>query len=252
MKPSPPSPADWLYGVNPVFEALKAGVVKAVYIAASRQRQADLIKSEASKRGVSVKIIHDPEFFDRKFPKGHQGVAAVVEGQESIDIDDLLSIPATKGEPAFFAALDLLEDPRNFGAVLRSADAAGVHGVLSQKRRATGLTAEAIKASAGAASHVPLCVLSNIKHGIRKMKDSGIMIIGAEAGSDKSPWDVDLTAPLALVIGGEGGGVRRTVGELCDTIISLPMRGQVNSLNASVAAGILMYEVLRQRRRPGK
>lgn len=239
---------EWLYGVNPVREALRSGrEIKAVFISAGRSRLVRAIREEAALRDIPVKVIHDPKFFDTRFPKGHQGVAAEVAMAHVISIETLLEIPGEKGEAPFFLILDLIEDPRNLGAILRSAEAAGVHGVVSQERRSAGLGPVVDKASAGAAGYIPFCVVSNIKHAIRRMAEDGITVVGTEAGRHPAPWETDLSGPVALVIGSEGGGLRRTVREKCDILVSLPMRGRVESLNASVAAGVLIYEAVRQR-----
>jgi 23S rRNA (guanosine2251-2'-O)-methyltransferase len=246
------SPRDvWLYGVHPVREALRAGSgIREVYLFAGRRKLVGELMNEAAERGIPVKVIHDKGFFEGRFPKGHQGVAARAEPQEeAVTIEKLLSVPAEKGEPPFFVILDGIEDPRNLGAILRSAEAAGVHGVVVQERRSAPLGPEARKASAGASEHIPLCVLSNIKHAFRPMKDEGVVLVGAEAGPHPAPWELDLFGPAALVIGSEGRGLRRTVAEKCDFLVSLPLKGKVSSLNASVSAGVLFYEVLRQRTR---
>jgi 23S rRNA (guanosine2251-2'-O)-methyltransferase len=239
--------SDWLYGMNPVFEALRAGrAMKALYIYSGRHRQVGQLRREAEERSVPVKVIHDASFFDSRFPKGHQGVAAEVARTPSISIEELLDIPSHRGEPPFFVILDGIEDPRNLGAIMRSAEAARAHGVVVQERRSAGLGPEAVKASAGAAEHISLCTVSNIKHAMEKMKGLDIKIIGAEAGHYPPPWEADLGGPAALVLGSEDRGMRKTVRERCDVLVSLPIRGRVNSLNASVAAGILIYEYLRQ------
>jgi len=236
-----------LYGVNPVLEALESDRASMVYIYAGRRRQAGEIIDKATAAAVEVKVMHDAGFFDSRFPKGHQGVAAGLKEAATYSVDDLMAIPGERGEPALFLILDGIEDPRNLGAVLRSAEAAGVHGVVMEKRRSAPVGPEAIKSSAGAALHVPVAVVSNIKPAMRHMKDEGITVIGAEAGGEARPWDADLSGPVAIVAGSEGRGLRRTVAEACDIIVSLPIRGKVNSLNTSVAAGIMIYEVLRQR-----
>jgi 23S rRNA (guanosine2251-2'-O)-methyltransferase len=145
--------------------------------------------------------------------------------------------------------LDCIEDPRNFGAILRVADAAGVDGVIFQSRRSAGLTPVVYKASAGAIEHVNLAEVVNIKHAVALMKERDVTVIGAEADAPLSLWDVDMKAPLAVIVGSEGEGMRRTVKEMCDALVNLPMKGTVNSLNVSVAAGIIAYEVMRQRRK---
>lgn len=241
-------PDEWLYGLNPVLEALRAGrKIKTIYIYSGRHKKVDAIGEEAGSRGVPVQVVTDSAFFDSRFPKGHQGIAARISRRKYFPLEDLLGIPEERGEEPFFVVLDLIEDPRNLGGILRSAEAAGAHGVVIQQRRSAGLGPEASKASAGASEHMPVSMVTNIKHAMKDMKALGIMLIGAEAGKAAPPWDLDLTGPAALVIGSEGAGLRKTVRESCDVLVSLPMRGMVNSLNTSVAAGILIFEILRQR-----
>jgi len=238
---------EWVYGLNPVLEAIKSGrQVKSVFLSSSRREGVVGIEREVLSRGIALKKA-DQFFFDSRFPKGHQGIAAVVAPREYADFDEMLDIPSTKNELPFFLVLDCVEDPRNFGAVLRAADAGGVHGVVIQSHRSATLVPEAIKASAGAAEHIPVAMVSNIKHAMNSMREMGLLIVGAEAGMDRTIWDLDLVVPLALVIGSEGKGLRKTVREDCDTLASLPMRGKVGSLNVSVAAGIMIYEVIHQR-----
>lgn len=238
--------SDWIYGLNPVSEALRSGrkIEKVVY--SSRNDAVSKLLKEAAELGITLEQA-GRQFFDEKFQKGHQGIAAKAAPISTISIDGLLEMPALKGEQAFFIILDCIEDPRNFGAVLRTADSAGAHGVVFQSHRSAGLSPLAAKASAGAVEHIPLCETVNIKHAISAMKDQDIMVVGAEAGSDKTIWDIDLRAPIAIVVGSEGKGLRRTVRDVCDKVVSLPMLGSVNSLNVSVAAAIMAYEVVRQR-----
>lgn len=239
----------WIYGVNPVLEALRSGrEIKEIYISSGRHEKLSLIKSDTEKRGIPVRII-DIKFFDDNFPKGHQGIAAKVSQKGYEDLDYVLDIPERKNEIPFFLILDCIEDPRNFGAILRSAEAAGVHGVVIQEHRSAGLGSEVSKASAGAVEHIAVSKVTNIKHAISEMKETGIIIVGAEAGTGLMPWEIDLNVPLGLIIGSEGKGLRKTVAEKCDFMVSLPMKGKVNSLNVSVACGVLMFEILRQRAR---
>jgi len=239
--------AAWLYGVNPVLEAMRSGrAIKALHVYSGRTAGLAKLRDEAGRLGIPVKT-EEAAFFDRRFPKGHQGVAAEVSEKGYASLEELLSIPERRGEAPFFVLLDEVEDPRNLGAVLRTAEAAGVHGVVIQRRRQAGLGPAAVKASAGASEHIAVSSVSNVKHAINKMKEMGVTVVGAEAGSDVSPWEAELSGPLALVVGSEGRGLRRIVAERCDLIVSLPMRGRVNSLNAAVAAGVLIYEALRQR-----
>ncbi len=237
----------WIYGINPVGEALRSGRrIITLYTLAQKGHAKDIVEAARAK-GIPVKSM-DRKFFDDRFHKGHQGIAAIVERKKTIGIEELMEIPGRKGETPFFLILDLIEDPRNFGAILRVADAAGMHGVVFQSHRSAGITPVVSKSSAGALEHVNLVEMPNIKHAMEKMKRADITLIGAEAGADRALWDIDMRVPLALVVGSEGEGLRRTVREMCDHLVTLPLHGAVNSLNVSVATGILAYEVLRQRR----
>lgn len=237
----------WIYGVNPVLEAFRAGrKIKEVYISSSRRDGIPQVEKEIERAKIPVKTV-TIDFFDNLFPKGHQGIAAKVEAKQYTDLRELLEIPSIKNEIPFFVVIDCIEDPRNLGAILRTADAAGVHGVVIQEHRSAGLGPTVSKTSAGADEHIPVSRVSNIKNAISEMKKNGITILGAEAGAGNCLWNIKLDMPVALVVGSEGKGLRKTVAEKCDMVVSLPMKGSVNSLNASVAAGILMFEILRQR-----
>ena len=241
-----------IYGINPVLEALRAGTATLVYVSASRKRGLKEIMDEARARGVKVQSMHDPGFFDSRFPKGHQGVAAEAERALTLTLDELLDRTGQSeksGRQPLYIVLDQVEDPRNLGAIMRTAEAAGAAGVITQERRSAGLTPEAVKASAGASEHIPLCLVTNIKNALRRFKDEGVTVAGAENTEAAVPvWDADLRLPLALVVGSEGSGLRRTVLDLCDVVVSLPLSGRVSSLNASVAAGAVIFEILRQNR----
>ena len=238
---------EWVYGLNPVLEVVRSGrEVKAVFLSSARREKITELEEEISSRGIKINKADTP-FFESRFAKGHQGIAALVAPRGYADLDELLETPSRHNEMPLFLLLDGVEDPRNFGAVLRVADAGGVHGVVIQAYRAASLSPEAVKASAGASEHIPIAMVPNIKNAIRDMKELGIAIVGAEADADLSPWETDLTVPLALVMGSEGGGMRKTVREQCDLLVRLPMRGKVNSLNVSVATGIIIFEIMRQR-----
>ncbi len=240
-------PEEWIYGLNPVLEAVRSGrEVKVVFLSLARRDKVSEIEAEVSSRGIKINR-EDNLFFDNKFSKGHQGIAALVAPRGYADFDEMLEAPTLNGEMPLFLLLDGIEDPRNFGAVLRVADAGGVHGVVIQAYRSASLSPEAVKASAGASEHIQIAMVPNIKNAIRDMKESGITIVGAEADADMSPWETDLAVPLSLVMGSEGGGMRKTVREQCDLLVRLPMRGKVNSLNVSVATGIIIFEIMRQR-----
>jgi 23S rRNA (guanosine2251-2'-O)-methyltransferase len=243
------SGSEWIYGLNPVLEAIRSGRnIEGILLSFGKEDSPRIleIEQEAGKRNISLKRanIH---FFHAHFPKGHQGVAAKVLPKTYINLEELLEIPSRRGDPPFFIILDCIEDTRNFGAILRVADAAGVHGIVIQSHRSVTLGAEVSKASAGAVEYIPVSMVANIKHAIQEMKERGITIVGAEAGVGKLAWDLDLTIPLTIVIGSEGKGIRKTVKDNCDFLVSLPMKGRINSLNVSVAVGILTFEILRQR-----
>jgi len=241
------SASGWIYGLNPVLEAIRAGRnIKGIYLSAARHDKTNSIRREAELKNIPVKI-HPHGFFDSMFDKGHQGVAAEVSPREYSSLDELLAIPGKKNETPLYLILDCLEDPRNLGALLRVSDAAGVHGIVLQSHRSVNLSASVSKVSAGAVEYVPVAMVVNIKHAIYEMKEKGITIIGTEASAEKTLWNIDFTKPLALVIGSEGKGIRKTVRDLCDLKVSIPMRGRVNSLNVSVATGIFTFEILRQR-----
>lgn len=240
------SSEEWIYGLNPVLEAVRSGrEVKVVFLSLARRDKVSEIEGEISSRGIKIK--REDNLFDSKFAKGHQGIAALVAPRGYADFDELLEVPSRNKEMPLFLLLDGVEDPRNFGAVLRVADAGGVHGVVIQAYRSASLSPEAVKASAGASEHIPISMVPNIKNAIRDMKEAAITIVGAEADADLSPWETDLAVPLALVMGSEGGGMRKTVREQCDLLVRLPMRGKVNSLNVSVATGVIIFEIMRQR-----
>jgi 23S rRNA (guanosine2251-2'-O)-methyltransferase len=241
------SDSEWIYGLNPVLEAIRAGrKIRTLYISFSRHGQLSEIIKEADNRKIPVKI-SEKFFFVHTFKKGHQGIAAEASPKEYVPLDELLDIPLKKKEPPLFVILDCIEDPRNLGAILRVADAAGIHGIVIQSHRSVTLGSEVSKVSAGAVEYVPVSMVANIKHAIYEMKKRGITIVGTEANAGRRLWDVDFKVPLALVIGSEGKGIRETVNKNCDVLVSLPMQGKINSLNVSVALGIFSYEIMRQR-----
>ncbi len=232
----------WVYGLNPVREALRAGVPVGRLLLA-RQKGVEEILELAERRGVRVEVVERSELSSLLSGVPHQGVALWLEAFPYADLEDVLE---GEGEP-IIVILDGIEDPRNLGAIVRTAEASGVWGVIIPKRRAVGVTAVVAKASAGAVFHLPIVRVSNIAQTIRKLKQRGIWFVGAEAEARESIYDLDLRGPLALVIGSEGRGIRPLVRRECDFLVSIPMKGRINSLNASVAAAVLMYEVLRQR-----
>jgi len=242
---------DKIFGVNPVTEALRAGrPVQRVLIAEQRKSDRDVkeILRLARDRGIEVRMTAR-DALNREAPHAlHQGVIALAAAREYGTLDDILRIPAEKGQTPLFLVLDGVEDPRNLGAILRTAEAAGVHGVIIPERRAAGLTETVAKTAAGALEYVPVVKVVNIANTLGELKKAGVWVAGAEADAETVYWDADFVRPTALVLGGEDKGVRRLVKDHCDYLVSLPLMGQINSLNVSVAAGTLLYEVLRQRR----
>ncbi len=242
---------DKLFGVNPVTEALKAGrPVQRLLISEQRKTDRDVLEIVRLARGRGVEVrITTREALNREAPNAvHQGVIAIASAREYATLDGILQIPVQKGQSPLFLVLDGVEDPRNLGAILRTAEAAGVHGVIIPERRAAGLTETVAKAAVGALEYVPVVKVANIVNTIETLKKAGVWVAGAEAGGEAIYWGVDFVRPSALVLGGEDRGIRRLVKEHCDYLVALPLMGKINSLNVSVAAGILLYEVLRQRR----
>ena len=238
---------DHIVGRNAVMEALKSGrPLDSVFIArGERQGSIGAIVAMCREKGVPIK-----ETDSRKLDfmaQNHQGVIAVAACKEYVTLDELFAVAEQRGEPPFFIVCDELEDPHNLGAILRTAEAAGAHGVVVPRRRAVGLTGAVYKASTGAVEYVPVARVANVTDALKEMKKRGVWVYGLDM--DGENWcSADLTGAMALVVGSEGRGVSRLVRENCDFVLSLPMDGQINSLNASVACGIVLYEVSRQRK----
>ena len=235
-----------IYGRNAVMEALRSGSgVDTVYIQKGAGGLGKLI-SLAKENGAVVKDVSPEKLDDLSTGGKHGGVAAVIAAAEYADVNDILAVSAEKGTPPFIIIADEIQDPHNLGAIIRTAEAAGADGVIIPKRRSAGLTAAVFKTSAGAASWVKVARVSNLVETIKTLKSKGIWVYGAEA--DGEPFrKADLSGPAALVIGSEGNGLGRLVRENCDMILSIDKYGKINSLNASVSAGILMYEFVRAR-----
>jgi 23S rRNA (guanosine2251-2'-O)-methyltransferase len=235
-----------IYGINPVLEALRAGRVKELRISErAGGRAIDAIKS-AECEGIVVRRV-TPGELDRLTHGGvHQGIAAEVRPVDRYDVGDL--VQGARDTP-LIVVLDGIEDPHNVGAILRTADAAGADGVIRQSRRAAPLDGAAAKASAGAVSHVKVADVVNIARALEELKEAGVWTVGLAGDSAKRLDQVDLTVPTALVLGAEGSGLRRLVRDRCDWLASIPMKGHVQSLNVSVAAGVALFEAVRQRSR---
>ena len=236
-------------GRNAVIEALRAGrSIDKIYLAkgdvdktlghiASRAREKNIVVVECDRRKL--------DFMSRTH--AHQGVIALCAVRDTCSIDDIFAVAEERGEAPFIIVCDEISDPHNLGAIIRSAECAGAHGVVIPKRRSAGLTAIVDKASAGAAEHMAVARVANLPAALQELKKRGMWIYGTAADGQSALWKTDFSGAVALVIGSEGDGMGRLVRESCDFIVSLPMRGRINSLNASAAAAIVMYEVLRQR-----
>jgi 23S rRNA (guanosine2251-2'-O)-methyltransferase len=236
-------------GRNAVLEALRAGrAIDKIYIAkgdvdktlghiASKARDAGTVVVEADRRKLDA----------MSATGAHQGVIALAAVREYCTVEDILAVAEQRGEPPFVIVCDEITDPHNLGAVIRTAECAGAHGVIIPKRRSAGLTAIVGKASAGAAEHMAVARVANLSAALKELKEHGLWIYGTAADGENELWKTDLTGPVCIVIGSEGEGMGRLVAETCDVLVRIPMHGKVSSLNASAAAAILIYEVLRQR-----
>jgi 23S rRNA (guanosine2251-2'-O)-methyltransferase len=233
-----------IYGINPVLEALRAGRVRELRVGGREAGRMREVLAVAGERGLRVRRV-PPESLDRDARGGvHQGVVALVENARDYSIVELVRGAAG---PPLLVVLDGIEDPHNLGAILRTADAAGVDGVIVQSRRSASLGGAAAKASAGAMAHVRIATVVNIARTLDELRHAGVWTVGL-AGDAATPYDrVDFTLPTAVVLGGEGAGLRRLVRERCDVLAAIPMRGHVESLNVSVAAGVTLFEAVRQR-----
>ena len=235
-------------GRNAVIEAFRSGkTVDKIFIQDGCQDGPVMtIKREAKKHNTMVKYV-TKERLDQLSQIGkHQGVIAVIAAYEYAEVEEILEKAREKGEPPFILLLDNIEDPHNLGAIIRTANLAGAHGVIIPKNRAVGLTATVARTSAGALNYTPVAKVTNLGKTIDELKKEGLWFVCADMGG-KTMYDLDLKGAIGLVIGNEGEGVSRLVKEKCDFIASIPMKGDIDSLNASVAAGVLSYEIVRQR-----
>jgi len=236
-------------GRNAVLEALRAGSpIDKVYIARG-ETDATLghIASAARDKGIVVVEADRRKLDDMSLTHAHQGVIAIAAVREYASVDDILQAARDKGEAPLIVVCDELSDPHNLGAVIRTAECAGAHGVIIPKRRSAGLTAIVAKTSAGAVAHMPVARVPNLTALLKELKAEGLWVFGAAADGSTSLYKADLKGPAVIVIGSEGEGLGRLVGETCDFKVSIPMKGKLSSLNASTAAAILLYEAVRQR-----
>ena len=238
-----------LEGRNAVTEALKAGrTIDKVFLASGDTDSTLRYIASLAKKAGAVVTYCDRRKLDAMSQTGaHQGVIAMAAAREYCSIADILALAAGRGEAPLIVICDEITDPHNLGAILRTAECAGAHGVIIPKRRNSGLTAVVAKASAGALEYVLVARVSNLTSAIKTLKDNGVWIYGTAADGAAPLYQTDLTGPAAIVIGSEGAGMGRLVAESCDFMVSIPMKGRINSLNASNAAAILLYEAVRQR-----
>jgi 23S rRNA (guanosine2251-2'-O)-methyltransferase len=235
-----------IYGINAVTEALKAGRVVTLRVGHRKDQRLQQLLRLAEQESVPVRRVPDDELDRESGGSSHQGVIADVSERKLYELHELIE-EAQATPPALIVVLDGIEDPHNFGAILRTCDAVGAHGVVRQTRHSAPLTGATSKASAGAVAHVKIADVVNIARAVDDLKEAGIWTVGL-AGDAPSTYDkMDFSLPTALVVGAEGTGLRRLVRERCDLLAAIPMKGQVDSLNVSVAAGVVLFEALRQR-----
>ena len=235
-------------GRNAVLEAFRSGkpVDKLFVLDGCQDGPVRTIVREAKKHDTLVQFVDKERLTQLSQTGRHQGVIAYTAAYEYAEVEDMLKAAEEKGEPPFLILLDGIEDPHNLGAIIRTANLAGAHGVIIPKRRAVGLTATVAKTSAGAINYTPVAKVTNLTKTMKELKEKGLWFVCADMGGE-SMYKLNLTGPIGLVIGNEGEGVSRLVKETCDFVASIPMKGDIDSLNASVATGVLAYEIVRQR-----
>ncbi|MBE5925778.1 MAG: 23S rRNA (guanosine(2251)-2'-O)-methyltransferase RlmB [Lachnospiraceae bacterium] len=235
-------------GRNAIIEAFRAGktIDKLFVLDGCHDGPVSTIIREAKKRDTIINYVSKERLDSMSATKKHQGVIAYAAAYEYAEIEDVFKIAEEKGEAPFVIILDNIEDPHNLGAIIRTANLAGAHGVIIPKRRAVGLTATVARTSAGALNYTPVVKVTNISNTIEELKERGMWFVCADMGGEVM-YNLDLKGSIGLVVGNEGEGVSRLVKEKCDFIASIPMKGNIDSLNASVAAGVLAYEIVRQR-----
>ena len=240
---------DRVYGRNPVLALLRSGGRRADEIAVLAGGRGPLgeVVALARRAGVKVSFRTRDQLTAMAGSAEHQGVVARVSSAEYIDVDDLLAEPVEGGQPPFYLVLDQIQDPRNLGAILRTAEAFGVRGVVIPKHHAVGLTDAAARTAMGAVERVPGARATNLVSALERIKESGIWVYGASASEGVAPWSADLRGPVCLVLGSEGEGLRPLVARACDAMLMIPMAGVADSLNVAAATAVLCYEVARQR-----
>ena len=238
-----------LEGRNAVLEVLRSGrdIEKIMVQKGNVEGTIKRIVAQAAEKGVVIQEVSRQKLDELSQTKNHQGVIALCAVKEYSTIEDMLAVAAERGEAPFLVLCDEISDPHNLGAIIRTAECVGAHGVIIPKRRSAGLTAVVDKASAGALEHMAIARVPNLVAAIETLKKNGLWIYGTAAEGSNELWKTDLTGPACIVIGSEGSGISRLVREKCDFLVSIPLHGQISSLNASAAAAVLLYEALRQR-----
>jgi len=240
---------DLIEGRNAVIEALKSDrTIEQIFVAKGDvEGSINLVLALARDKHIVVKEVDRKKLDSMSISNAHQGVIAIVTPYKYFEVEDILKFAEEKNEKPFIIILDEIEDPHNFGAIIRSAEVCGAHGIIIPKRRNVGITPIVYKSSAGAIEHMKIAKVTNINTAIDVLKDRGIWIYGADMDGESYCFDVDFSGALALVIGSEGKGISKLTKNKCDVLTKIPMVGSINSLNASVAGGIMMYEILKQR-----
>lgn len=240
---------DQVEGRNSVIELLESGRdINKIFVSnGEKNGSINKILAMAKEKRIIVVEVNKKKLEEMATSDNHQGVIAIVPPYEYCDVDDILDEAKTKGEDPFILILDGIEDPHNLGAIIRTAETAGVHGIVIPKRRAASVNSTVNKTSAGAVEHMKIARVNNINETIKYLKDNGLWIIGTDGNADKYYYEQDLKGSIAIVIGSEGTGMSRIVSENCDLLIKIPMKGKITSLNASVSAGIVIYEAVKQR-----
>lgn len=246
----PEARKDLIEGRNAVTEAIRAGrTIDKLFVAkGDTDRTLARLVAKARERGIVITECDRRKLDAMSVTGAHQGVIAQAAVREYCSLEDILAQAAERGEPPFVVVCDEIADPHNLGAIVRTCECAGVHGVVIPKRRSAGLTAVVDKASAGAAEHMLIARVGNVAAALKELKEQGLWVYGTAADAPASLWDTDMRGPICLVIGSEGFGMGRLVQENCDLTVSIPLLGKVTSLNASAAAAVMIYEILRQRR----
>lgn len=236
-------------GRNPVLEVIESGraINKLMIANGNKEGSIKKIIAKAKEKGIVISYVDRQKINGLSESDNHQGVLAFVAAYDYVELDDMLNNIEASGETPFIIVLDEINDPHNLGSIMRTADAVGAHGIIIPKRRAVGLTPVVAKTSAGAIEYVPVCRVTNLSRAIEALKERNIWVAGADMIGEQTHFQANFTGGIALVMGNEGAGISRLVKEKCDFLVNIPMIGKVSSLNASVAASVIMYEIFKQR-----